>query len=88
MAQMLLFVRGPLKILEADHHTGGESIVDLVHVIVDTLIHRLDAADHSDLALQLAGLMVAGQLLQLVDQLIGLFGSDKTGSLDRIHQQF
>ena len=81
------FFYRPLEVLEGNLHVGGNRRVDFVYIIIDALVHGLDAAGDGDLALQLPGLIAAGQLLELSDQLVGFFGGNKTGSLHGIDEQ-
>ena len=87
VAQLHLLFCIPLKILEEDLPVAGNGAVDSVHRVVDALVHGLDAAGHVDLALQLPGLVLADQALQLPYELVGFLCRDEPGGLDGVHQQ-
>ena len=86
-AQFRLFFDIPLIILEADAAFGADGFVEFVHVVVDALVHRFDAAGDDDLALQILGLVAADQRGQLPDQLGGLPVRDELGGLDGVDEE-
>ena len=61
--------------------------MDRIHIVVDALIHRLDAARDYDLPLKVLCLIFADQRLQLFDQILGLLLRDELGALNGIDQQ-
>ena len=73
--------------MKADLAVLGDAAVDLVHVIVDGLVHGLDAVGHKDLAAELPGLIDAGEALDLFDEGDRLFVGDEFGCLHAVHQQ-
>ena len=86
-AQGHLFFDIPLKVFEADPAVLADGGVDLVHVVVDALVHGLHAAGDDDLALQVFGFMPAGKAGQLADQVRRLAVGDELGGLDGIHEE-
>ena len=62
--------------------------MDLVHIIVDTLVHGLDTAGDNYLSLKLLTLISADQRLQFFNELFGFFISDEFSRLNRVYQQF
>ena len=86
-AEHLLFLHIVLKIAEGDDPSGGDGGVDLVHIIKYAFIHGLDPPVHVHLPLELAGLMDAGEPLQLADEAVALPGGEEAAGLHRIHQQ-
>ena len=76
-----------VKIFEGDDPLSGDGGVELVHIVVDALVHHLDAARDVDLPLELARLMDAGQPLQLADEGVALLLGDEPGGLHRVHEQ-
>ena len=87
MAQMLLFVHTPVEVLELHLPIIEHGVVQTIHVVVDTLVHILNAAGHQHLPLQLTCLMTTGEALQTADQLLALLTGDELRRLHRIHQQ-
>ena len=77
----------PLEILEPDLRIGIDGLVQLVHVVIDALVHGLHAPGDHHLPVQLAGLVPADQPLQLADQVPRLAVGDELRRLHRIHQQ-
>ena len=65
----------------------GNGGVEFVDGVIDALVHGLGPAVHVDLPLELAGLVAAGQGLQLFDQVPAFPLGDKPGGLHRVHQQ-
>ena len=61
--------------------------MELVHIIVDALIHGLDTAGNGDLTLQFGRLIFADQGFQLFDQILGFAVCDELGGLHGIHQE-
>ena len=86
-AEHPLLLHVVLKILEADASVVGNGGVELVNGIIDALVHGLGPAIHVNLPLELAGLVAAGQGLQLSDQVAAFPLGDKPGGLHRVHQQ-
>ena len=86
-AEPALLVHGIVKIAKADLPVLGDAAVDLVHIIIDGLVHGLDAVGHKDLAAELPGLIDAGQALDLFDEGDRLLVGDELGGLDAVHQQ-
>ena len=82
-----MFVHVPLEIFEADLAAGADGLVQLVHVVVNALVHGLHAAGDHHLALQLLALVLADQGFQLLDELRGFAVGDEFGRLDRVHQK-
>ena len=87
IAELHLLFEVPLEVLKADLLVGTNGLVDLVDIVVDALVHRLDAARHDDLSVELAGVIPADQRLELADQLARLPVRNKFCRLDRVHQQ-
>ena len=61
--------------------------MDLVDIVVDALVHRLDAARHDDLPVELACVIPADQRLELSDELARFPVRNKFCRLHRVHQQ-
>ena len=61
--------------------------MELVHVVVDGLIHGLHPAGDVDLAAEAPGLVDTGQPFELADEGKGLFRRDELGGLHAVHQQ-
>ena len=53
VAQVLLFIHTPVEILEGNLPSCGDGRLNAVHVVVDTLIHMLDATADRHLTLEL-----------------------------------
>ena len=73
--------------MKPDFSVGGDTPVNLIHVVVDGLVHGLNPVFHKYLAVELLGLMDTGQPLDLLDEAHGLFLGDKFGGLHAVHQQ-
>ena len=86
-AVLALPLGGVLEVMEADLPVGGDGPVQLVHVVVDGLVHGLHPACDIDLSAEAPGLVAAGQALQLADESPGLSRRDELGGLDAVHQQ-
>ena len=76
-----------VEILEGDGLLRGDGGVQLVHIVVDALVHHLDAARDKHLPLKLARLVGAGQPLQLSYEGVALLLGDEAGGLHRVHEQ-
>ena len=76
-----------LKVQKPDLPVAGDAVVDLIHVVVDGLIHGLDAVFYKDLPVKKLGAVYAGQRLNLLDEGRGLFVGDEFGGLHAVHQQ-
>ena len=87
VAVMALTVNAPVKVAEGDLGIVRNGVVDAIHVIVDALVHGLDAAGDCDLTAEAARVMTAGEGLQLGDQLHGLALCQKARGLHRVHQK-
>ncbi len=77
MAQNHFFFYIPLEILEFDLPIRRDRIMDLVHAVINTLVHGLDPSGDVDLALQFRRFVFTDLRLQFFYQLICLFCSDK-----------
>ena len=78
---------GELEVFEADRPVAADGAGDLVHVVVDALVHALDPAAHVDLALQQLRIIDAGEVFELFDQRERFSLGDELGALDAVHQQ-
>ena len=76
----------PVKIPEGDLPGGVDGLADGVDVVVELLVGGLDAVHHIHLPPQLLGLVAAGKVLQLPDELHALFLGKEGGRLNHIHQ--
>ena len=76
-----------LKVQKPDLPVIGDAVVNLIHIVVDGLVHGLDAVFHKDLPVQKLGAVYAGQCLDLLDEGRGLFVGDEFGGLHAVHQQ-
>ena len=76
-----------LKVQKPDLPVFGDAVVNLIHIVVDGLVHGLDAVFHKDLPVQKLGAVYAGQCLDLLDEGRGLFVGDEFGGLHAVHQQ-
>ena len=76
-----------LKVFKGDRFPVCNRSVELVDGVVHALIHALHPAVHIHLPLELAGLVAAGQPLQLADQGVALLPGDEAGGLHHVHQQ-
>ena len=81
------FLCGVLYVLEGDPPLLLDGGVDHVHRIVDRLVVLLRCALHVDRAVQLSGLLLAGEGGQLADQAGAFLPGDEVRGLHRIHQQ-
>lgn len=81
------FLQIPLHVLEADLPVPGDGAVQVVHAVVNALVHGFDAALHDDLALQLLGLVFADKAGQFLDEGVGFLGRNKFGALDGVHEE-
>lgn len=61
--------------------------MDLIHVIVDGLIHSLDSVLHENLAIEKLRIVIACKGLNFLDQRGSLLVGDELGGLNAIHQQ-
>ena len=82
-----ILVKVPLEILESNNPILSHGPVNIIHDVVNTLIHGLDSALNHHLALKLPGLVLAGHVCNLLDKLVGFLDGNKLGGLDRIHQK-
>ena len=87
MAELTLALGVEAEIMEADGHIRVDGGVELVHQIVDGLVHGFDAVLDPHLTPQAFGLMHAGELFDLLDELHGLAAGDESGGLYAVHQQ-
>ena len=76
-----------VKIFEGNGLPAGNGGMELVHVVVDALVHNFNAPVNVYLPLKLACLVDAGQPLQLADQGVALLLGEEAGGLDRVHKQ-
>ena len=86
-AENLLLFHVVVKILEGHRPPRRDGRVELVDGIVHALVVRLYPPVHVDLPLELPGLSLAGEALQLVDESVALPAADEPGGLHRVHQQ-
>ena len=77
-----------LEVEKADLLVFRDAVVNLVHVVVDGLVHGLDSIFYENLAVQKLRLMNAGQRLDLLDQRGCFLVGDELGGLDAVYQQF
>ena len=82
------FLQVPLHVLKADLPVLGDGAVQVVHTVVNALVHGFDAALHNDLALQLLGLVFADKAGQFLDEGVGFLGGNEFGTLDGVHEEF
>ena len=61
--------------------------MDLIYIVVDGLIHGLDAVLHKYLTVQQLCVMIAGECLNLLDQRGGLLMGNEFGGLHAIHEK-
>ena len=61
--------------------------MQLIHVVVDALVHRLDATGNDHLSMELFSFVFADQPFQLMDQFRGLFIGYELSGLNRVHQE-
>ena len=83
-----LLGNGVFKVVKTDLPVPGNRVGDLVYIIINALIHALDAAVNIDLPLQELRIIDAGKILDLFDERQRLFMRDKLGRLDAVHKQF
>ena len=76
-----------LKVQKPDLPVIGDAVVNLIHIVVDGLVHGLDAVFHKDLPVKKLGAVYASQCLDLLDEGRGLFVGDEFGGLHAVHQQ-
>ena len=87
LAQFHFLLYIPLVIFKLDFAVTANSLMNFIHVKVDTFVHGLDPAGNENLPLQLLGFVPAGEAFQFFDQRIRFFPGDKFGSLYRIHKE-
>ena len=87
VAELLLLVHIPAEIPELYLHTSIDGRVQLVHVVVNALVHGFYAACYEDLSVELYGIVGTDQRLEFFYQRAGFFLSDESGGLDGIHKQ-
>ena len=87
VAQNHFFFYIPLKILKLDPCIAVDGIMDLINIIIDAFIHRLDPAGDQNLTVKLPGFISADQMFQFFNQRLGLTFGDKSCGLDRIYQK-
>ena len=61
--------------------------MELVHIIIDALVHRFDAPGNQYLPMELLGVIDADEAFQLFDQAARFFLRDELGGLHGIDQQ-
>ena len=84
---LLRKVDRPLEVAEADFYASRDCRMDLVDVVVDAFVHRLDTVGDKHLPLEQPRLVHAREAFHLFDQLGGFFVGDEFGGLHRVDQQ-
>ena len=87
MLEDFFFLCGVLYVLEPDPPLSLNGGVDHVYRIVDRLVVLLRSTLHIDGAVELLGLLLAGEGGQLLDQAGAFLPGDEVGGLHRVHQQ-
>ena len=82
-----LLLQVPVEVLELYLPVLVDRLVQLVDVVINTLVHRLDAPGHDDLAVELLRLVDADQRFKFLDQLARLAVGDELRGLHRVHEQ-
>ena len=62
-------------------------VMDLIHAVIDALILRFGGTFHINMPIQLAGMRFTGELTQLFNKPLALFGRNEAGGFHRVHQQ-
>jgi len=87
MLEYLFFLRGVFVILKGDLPFILNGVMDLIHAVINTLILRFGGTFHIDMPIQLAGMRFTGELTQLSNKPLALFGRNEAGGFHRVHQQ-
>ena len=87
MLEYLFFLRGVFVILKGDLPFFLNGVMDLIHAVIDALILRFGGTFHINMPIQLAGMRFTGELTQLFNKPLALFGRNKAGGFYRVHQQ-
>ena len=87
MAVAPLLLHRVLEVQKADLPVRRDGRGDLVDVVVDALVHALDAVADVDLPLQGSRVVHAGQALDLADEREGLALGDELGGLHAVDEQ-
>ena len=88
MLEYLFFLRCVFVILESDLPFFLNGVMDLIHAVINTLILRFGGTFHINMPLQLTGMRFTGELTQLFNKPLALFGRNEAGGFHRVHQQF